>query len=526
MIGSDSRPGKPLRVGVVVAGGGVPRWQEELLSSLDALDGAEVQRLSGAPAEQRPWLWALAAARSPGSRLVPSRRPAIAVGPTLPEPGSWDVVVDLAGSCPESWSAGSRLGLWSLVDDRGLALSAAFPAAASVAAGDGGELRVVRERNGRRDCLRRARICLGPHYPQALERLYAEGALLVRQAILDAINDASQPVPTAISRAAPESSIRSSARLLRGACHAAFRRLRRITLEESWMIGIIDRPIGSMVDGPPTPPIRWLGRHQRARYVADPFGVPGDATRLYCEELDHRRGVGVIKELTIDGDRVVRERPVPFPSPGHLSYPYLLSEGGVVYCVPEASASRNCRLYRLDGDGAWRPVATLLSGVAAADPTIFRWEDRYWLAYTDVDRGPFDSLSLCYADRLTGPWQPHANNPVKVDHASARPAGTPFVHEGALYRPAQSCLPWYGGAVALNRVVCCTPVAFREETVRVISPARDGVNPDGLHTVSSWGQRTLVDGKRMMVNPGVLARKLSRRLARTTVALRGGRGAS
>src|SRR5215510_2194401 len=117
--------------------------------------------------------------------------------------------------------------------------------------------------------------------------------------------------------------------------------MRRITLEESWMIGIIDRPIGSMVDAASTPPIRWLGRHQRARYVADPFGVPGDATRLYCEELDHQRGLGVIKELTLaaDADRVVGERPIRFPSAGHLSYPYLFSEDGVVYCVPEASAS-------------------------------------------------------------------------------------------------------------------------------------------------------------------------------------------
>src|SRR5439155_21984126 len=99
--------------------------------------------------------------------------------------------------------------------------------------------------------------------------------------------------------------------------------------------------------------------------------------------------------------------------------------------------------------------ATLLDGVAAADPTLFRWEGRYWLAYTDVDRGPFDNLCLSYAERLQGPWHPHANNPVKVDHGSARPGGTPFLHEGRLYRPAQDCRLTYGRAVALNRIVVC-----------------------------------------------------------------------
>src|SRR5215831_10408783 len=156
MTASDSGAG-PLRVGVVLAGDGVPRWQEDLLCALEALPGAEVHRLAGPSPGARSWLWALAGRRAPGLAPVRPARPSTAVGATLPQPGSWDVLVDVAGSCPASWSAGSRLGLWSLVDDRGLPLGAAFPALASVAGGAGGELRVVRQQDGRRECLRRAR---------------------------------------------------------------------------------------------------------------------------------------------------------------------------------------------------------------------------------------------------------------------------------------------------------------------------------------------------------------------------------
>src|SRR5207253_8229013 len=64
-----------------------------------------------------------------------------------------------------------------------------------------------------------------------------------------------------------------------------------------------------------------------------------------------------------------------------------------------------------------------------------RWP-RDWssdVCSSDLD----DELHLFHAERLTGDWQPHPRNPVKSDARSARPAGSLFVRDGALYRPAQ-----------------------------------------------------------------------------------------
>ncbi|MGO4780832.1 hypothetical protein AB4084_35670, partial [Lysobacter sp. 2RAB21] len=92
---------------------------------------------------------------------------------------------------------------------------------------------------------------------------------------------------------------------------------------------------------------------------------------------------------------------------------------------------------------------------------------------------------MSYSRELHGPWKPHLRNPVKVDHRSSRPAGTPFVHEGVLYRPAQDCGSGYGQAVVINRVLLCTPQRYREEAVRHCRPDPGGRNPHGLHTVSA-----------------------------------------
>ena len=73
-------------------------------------------------------------------------------------------------------------------------------------------------------------------------------------------------------------------------------------------------------------------------------------------------------------------------------------------------------------------------------------------ARSDLLRAPLTDLHIWWSDDLFGQWRPHAANPVKIDARSARPAGTPFVHAGTLYRPAQDCSHTYGGAVAICRV--------------------------------------------------------------------------
>jgi len=141
----------------------------------------------------------------------------------------------------------------------------------------------------------------------------------------------------------------------------------------------------------------------------------------------------------------------------------------------------------------------------------FEHEGRWWLMYTDAT-APMTDLYVWWADDLLGDWHPHAANPVKIDARSARPAGTPFVHAGALYRPAQDCSRSYGGATAICRVDVLTPTAFSEEVVRVIRSTQKSYGR-GMHTLASTGDHTLVDGKRLVFTLAGTRRALRSRLA-------------
>ncbi|ALN92613.1 glucosamine inositolphosphorylceramide transferase family protein [Lysobacter gummosus] len=494
-----------VRIAVLLPAVGGRVWQEYAVEALRQLPGVdvEIRRVDVEHAGDARWrrlqTSVLALRESSGSCIDP-------------EPGDpfWNAVIDLAGiDDPNAWRACSMRGVWQPLDAQGTHLAAAYPCLASITSGTGGELLLVRNGDTVVDSVR---FFADPRYTNSLENLYKQIVPLLSNSVRDmAYADQDEPA-SVFSRQPRPTRSRRAVHEIRGRALALRRRLKAQWLSESWMIGVIDAPIQHMIDQPMEGRVRWIGPRESMFYRADPFGVPGDDRRVYCEVYDYRDGFGRIEAVELgDGHSIVDAAPAQLKLPGHISYPYLFEHEGRVYAVPETAARKKCELYEIDKTGQWRFVAVLLDGVAAADASLFVWNDLFWLAYTDLAMGPFDNLCLSYSEELRGPWKPHLRNPVKVDHRSSRPAGTPFVHEGVLYRPAQDCGSGYGQAAVINRVSLCTPQRYREEVVRHCRPDPCGRNPHGLHTVSAWGERTLVDGKRYVFNLHELTRKLRHR---------------
>lgn len=291
----------------------------------------------------------------------------------------------------------------------------------------------------------------------------------------------------------PTHSTRTFADTLRRLHEVAFRR-------DRWNIGIVDSPIHAFLRPGFQPRIRWFPPPRSGVYIADPFGIEAHGKRyLFYESFDYREYCGRLFAASLDASASTAGAVEVFVSAAHGSYPYVFKHEGQVYCVPETASLRKVVLYRAEELPAkWSEAGVLLDGVAALDSTLFRHEGRWWLFHTDLDRGEpgeWADLFAWHSDTLAGPWRRHERSPIKSDIASARPAGTPFVHEGCLYRPAQDCSKTYGGRVVINRVTRLTPGDFEETPAAYVEPDRQGPYPDGLHTLSALGDLTLVDGK-------------------------------
>jgi hypothetical protein len=281
----------------------------------------------------------------------------------------------------------------------------------------------------------------------------------------------------------------------------------RLLHHEEWHVGVVRSPVERWLEPTFSPPVLWLPL-QPGHFAADPFGIVRDGRlHVFFEDLDQRAGIGNIHHVAVDEDGRPSSSEVVLDPGVHASYPFLVEDAGRVFMLPEIAASGDLVLFEAASfPSRWEPVATLLAGVPALDPTVFRHHDRWWLFATRLDRGANSDLFIWHAERLTGPWTSHRDQPVKTDVRSARPAGTPFLHDGSLYRPSQDSSRRYGGRVVINRVDELTPTRFRETPIRIVEPGPPF--GEGVHTLSGAGGWTLLDGKRRPFVAGAFRREI------------------
>lgn len=337
--------------------------------------------------------------------------------------------------------------------------------------------------------------------------------------VSDAIGAAGEPEETTTQVAAADGNkarLISYRSVMRVWSQTLITALKKFLWQDRWTIGVVHNNIAVFLESQEIPAIVWLAEVPNG-FLADPFGYFHDeALHVLCERFDWLTARGQLVEIAWPEDSVPRPRSV-CESPFHLSYPYIVRDGPRLWVVPEQHESRRVSLYRWSHDTkTCERVVTIIDGFPALDCSIINHEGTWWLFCTNGDEGPCSvSLYIWYAKHLLGPWKPHKRNPVKHDVRSARPAGTPFVYKGKLYRPAQDCSRTYGGRIVICEVGRLTPDDFQECCVAVVEPDRDWPHPDGTHTLAAVGENlTLIDAKVRVFHLGALLGKLRRRMAR------------
>ena len=287
----------------------------------------------------------------------------------------------------------------------------------------------------------------------------------------------------------------------------------------TWNIGVASvspAQLRELVDHGRLQGVRWCPRRSALTSRADPFVWPlEDGARVIYEEIDHWSERGHIRSLTLNGFLEPQPPRMEIEKPFHLSYPFVLSHEGAWYCAPESARADGVDLYAWSAaTQSWQLQRRLLDGVAILDATLFRHAGVWYLLGTVRGPGSYDTLRIWWSETLEGEWRKHGQDPAKVSLASARPAGPLFELDGHWYRPAQDCTGGYGSALAINRLDVLTPTQFAETTVSMLKPDPLGPYPHGLHTLAVFGDKVLIDGKRVGFSTALPLMKLARALSR------------
>jgi Formyl transferase len=279
---------------------------------------------------------------------------------------------------------------------------------------------------------------------------------------------------------------------------------------EIWHTGIVQQSITNITENGITAPITWIVPADKNDFYADPFGgVDAEGNELIlCEHFNYKTGKGVIARINRNGNAeewLEREH--------HLSYPFMFRVGEEQMLLPESHENYNVSLRYANNPG--KTVMHLLHGVPAVDSSVVEYNGKFWMFCTREDDGANISLHIYYAENSDSTFEPHAANPVKTDVRSSRPGGTPFVHNGKLYRPAQDCSTDYGAAIVINEVTLLTPTEFSEREVQRIAPQQSWTCNKGLHTLSVLNENeTLIDAKKYVFNTAQFRRVLRRKISR------------
>lgn len=268
----------------------------------------------------------------------------------------------------------------------------------------------------------------------------------------------------------------------------------------SYNVGILHQPIHVLLEEDGSRNVRWLPTPSKGKSRMEPFGYLGKDGELNAlfRKCDEDGGNASIARVRPKPDNILKRSRIMLDAGNGDGYPFTLLIDGEVRVLIANLRDRSVRLDRVNAMNDGFDAGPLLLRESLHAPTLFRHDGLWWLLGTS-GLMPDALLRVWHAEHFEGPFSEHVNGPIKCDVRSSRPAGTPFVHDGQLYRPALDASRPDRPAVVINRVLKLSKEAFQEEVVQRIEGFNASAYGAGVRTISAMGDITLVDGLRSAV---------------------------
>ncbi|WP_301930511.1 hypothetical protein [Ferruginibacter sp.] len=275
-----------------------------------------------------------------------------------------------------------------------------------------------------------------------------------------------------------------------------------------WGIGLAKADIKNMIRNKEYNfEITWLPKNGKTTSLADPFifKTPDGKINLLHENFSMAQygNYGKIDLTVLDQDFKLLENRRLMDIHSHLSYPFIFTENGKTYIIPESYSNNKVSAYEFDfNTNTLVNGKVLIDNLPVIDSTILKFNDKYWMFCTlGGTNNDHSKLYIYHADSLFGNYTPHKKNPVKEGLDGSRPAGSFIIVDGEIYRPAQNCAKIYGRSITIFKVLTLTENEFEEEPYLGLEPEKNSYYDIGIHTINSIDDVVVIDGIRFVFMP-------------------------
>lgn len=188
----------------------------------------------------------------------------------------------------------------------------------------------------------------------------------------------------------------------------------------------------------------------------------------------------------------------------HLSYPFIFRENNRVYVFPEAGQSGKLTCYEYEPVKQELNYLCEIIDLPLIDPTILKYNDKYWIFGTLAGSQASRNLFIFYSDNMMGQYRQHPENPVTDSLNGSRPAGNFIKIDGILFRLAQNCENRYGESITIFKVNRLDENHYEEEEYMKLEINKEKYLNRGvctMHTLNIMENIIVVDGKKRIFYP-------------------------
>ena len=212
-------------------------------------------------------------------------------------------------------------------------------------------------------------------------------------------------------------------------------------------------------------------------YFADPFLWERDG-EMFCffEVYNYAKDTGYIAVGRLVDGALIDIKPA-LETDYHMSFPFLFEgDDGTLFMMPEVCSQKRIETWKCTAfPHQWERVQTVMDDVIAADSSLVKIQDEWWL-FTNMSNDPFGEMSSeLHIYKVDGPGMseltPHPLNPVVFDTRTARNGGRVICSNGSYYRMSQdNSRGLYGYGVNAMKIETISMDAYEETLTRKIEP--------------------------------------------------------